>query len=71
MKKIITGMVIGTVVGTMFGMGLEAAGLAKAVIDDGVDLNEVVWHGYEKGKHDSDVVINSWRRKYSTPERRR
>ena len=71
MKKIITGMVIGTVVGTMFGMGLEAAGLAKAVIDDGVDLNEVVWHGYEKGKHDGEQVISSWRRKYSTPERRR
>lgn len=70
MKKFIVGMVIGTVVGTAIGMVLEGAGLAKAVIDDGVDLNEVVWRGYERGKHDSDVIINSWRRKYSTPKKK-
>lgn len=70
MKKFVVGMVIGTVVGTAIGISLEAYGLAKAVIDNGVDISAIARESYERGQHDSERVIHSWRRKYSTPERR-
>lgn len=70
MKKFIAGMAVGAVVGAVIGKTYEAAGLAKAVIVDGVDLNKVVWDAYEKGKRDSELVINSWGRKYSTPKKK-
>ena len=71
MKKFVVGMVIGTIVGTAISVTLEAYGLAKLAIEDGVDLSGVVLKSYEEGKKGSVQVINSWRRKYSTPERRR
>ena len=71
MKKFFIGMVIGTVVGTVFGVVLEGYGVAKLAIEDGVDISAIAREGYERGKHDSEQVITSWRRKYSTPERRR
>lgn len=65
MKKFIAGLVIGT----MFGVVLEGYGVAKLAIEDGVDISAIARESYERGKHDGEV-INSWRRKYSTPERR-
>lgn len=62
MKKFFIGMAIGTVAG----MCLEAWGLARCVVEDGVDLNAVVWNNV---RHASEPKISSWRRKYSTPER--
>ena len=73
MKKFVIGMVIGTVVGTAIGVSLEAYGLAKAVIDEGVDITAVVRESYERGRiyiPEREPKINSWRRRYSTPERR-
>lgn len=69
MKKFIAGMAVGAVVGAILGKGYTTFGLAKAVIDDGVDLNKVVLDGYEEGKRDGELVVNSWRRKYSTPKK--
>ena len=71
MKKFFIGMAIGAVVGTVFGVVLEGYGLAKLAIEDGVDISAIARESYERGKHDSELVVNSWRRKYSTPERRR
>lgn len=70
MKKFFIGMAIGVVCGAVLGKTYTTFALAKAVIDDGVDLNKVVLDGYEEGKHDGELVVNSWRRKYSTPERK-
>lgn len=70
MKKFIIGMTIGAVVGTVFGVMLEGYELAKLAIEDGVDISAIARESYERGKHDSERVIHSWRRKYSTPERR-
>ena len=71
MKKFIIGMAIGAVVGTVFGMVYETTELVKAVIEYDVDLSQAVRTYYERGKHDSEQVIHSWRRKYSTPTRKR
>lgn len=65
MKKFIAGLVIGTVAG----MCLEAWGLARCVVEDGVDLNAIVWNNYDKAA--AEPKISSWRRKYSTPQRKR
>ena len=71
MKKFFIGMAIGAVVGTVFGVVLEGYGIAKLAIEDGVDISAIARESYERRKHDSELVVNSWRRKYSTPERRR
>lgn len=71
MKKFFMGMAIGAVVGTVFGLVLEGYGVAKLAIEDGVDISAIARESYERGKHDSEQVIHSWRRKYSTPEKRR
>lgn len=66
MKKFVIGMAIGAVVGTVFGIVLEGYGVAKLAIEDGVDISAIARESYER----SGQVIHSWRRKYSTPERR-
>lgn len=71
MKKFVAGLVIGTVVGTAFGLVLEGYGVAKLAIEDGVDISAIARESYERGKRDSEQVIRSWRRKYSTPTRKR
>lgn len=71
MKKFVIGMAIGAVVGTVFGVVLEGYGVAKLAIEDGVDISAFARECYERGKHDSEQVIHSWRRKYSTPTRKR
>ena len=69
MKKFVIGMAIGAVVGTVFGLVLEGYGVAKLAIEDGVDISAIARESYECRKR--EPRINSWRRKYSTPERRR
>jgi hypothetical protein len=71
MKKFITGLVIGNLVGIAFGMYLEAFGLTRCVVEDGVDLNALCTQAYkEDEKVTREPKINSWRRKYSTPKKK-
>lgn len=71
MKKFVVGMVIGTVVGTAIGATIVGYGIAKLAIEDGVDISAAILENCERGRKDSERVIHSFGRKYSTPERRR